>query len=442
MFRVHHFKLSIPILALFFLLSFFNPLLVDAATITPGACGIPAGCDEATAIWMFDPAARAQTCTTETVPQYSNCGTVSLNPPPPAGPVSGTRNCNIAPPIILYPTQNLSVNSGGSLSFRINAASAVSVSITVKNTVGTEVLSNLNLYDDGFHNDYENDDKIWGNTWFIPTSLAIGAYAIDVTINGNQTNPSLGSFNVAAPSACVQVVNNGNTAQKLDIVYLSEQYSGANLTAFRSDVNKFKNKLLSYEPFKAQSGKINIWLVENTDSLGCKYEDRLITCNTAAVLAKASICNYDVIGVIVNSATYGGGGGEDFFSSYNGQFSSSIYYGENVAVHEFGHTFGKLKDEYSYDVAPPGAVPGVQGSDPYYWLDGGNCDNNVSCTKWASSIGSDGIGCFINDNGTGHVGCQYNEWYRPLENNSMMLDMGGGFNLVNRLHLESLLSAF
>ncbi|HLB40527.1 MAG TPA: M64 family metallopeptidase, partial [Candidatus Babeliales bacterium] len=181
-------------------------------------------------------------------------------------------------------------------------------------------VARLDLYDDGNHNDNAAGDNIWGATWGV---TKIGAYHLEATVDNSRIYRNLRSFNIIVSPACVAVVNNGGSSQKLDIVYIAEQYGGANLATFRdNDVVKFKNKLLAFEPFKAQSNKINFWRIDNTDSLGCHNNcggiNRAICCDRAKVLDRASSCNYDKIGVIVNSSVYGGGGAMSYFTSYNG----------------------------------------------------------------------------------------------------------------------------
>jgi parallel beta-helix repeat protein len=62
--------------------------------------------------------------------------------------------------------------------------------------------------------------------------------------------------------------------------------------------------------------------------------------------------------------------------------------GDRVTVHEFGHSFGNLHDEYNSSTpSPVGVTP-----------DGPNCDSTIGCPKWGSPT------CI--------AGCTYNNWYR------------------------------
>jgi hypothetical protein len=147
----------------------------------------------------------------------------------------------------------------------------------------------------------------------------------------------------ATTSSCVKVSYNG--AGRLDIVYVGDDYTS--LSSFASDVTTFKNKLLSYEPFKSNTNKINIYRVDKIVDLGCEYNcngiARLICCDISKVKTLASECPADQIVVLVNNNNYGGAGyiSSDVAVSYRGD--------ARVAVHEFGHSFGDLTDEYDDD---------------------------------------------------------------------------------------------
>ena len=95
---------------------------------------------------------------------------------------------------------------------------------------------------------------------------------------------------------------------------------------------------------------------------------------------------YDEIIVIDNTATYSGGGARDLGSAAYKTNSYSSYcqvydgqYTVPMALHEFGHSFGDLCDEYSY------------GSEGYSYYPCVNC--RATCSDWSSLSGTCTVGC-------------------------------------------------
>jgi hypothetical protein len=68
----------------------------------------------------------------------------------------------------------------------------------------------------------------------------------------------------------------------------------------------------------------------------------LTTSNTKLVYDIAANVPYDVIFILVNSKMYGGGG----FYNHFGESTVDNYLSDIVCIHEFGHTFAGLADEY------------------------------------------------------------------------------------------------
>ena len=171
-------------------------------------------------------------------------------------------------------------------------------------------------------------------------------------------------------NGCLKLLYNGDPAQKLDVAIIGDQYSAGEMTKFASDANVFMNGLLSYEPFNSQRNKFNFYRIDNLKSLVCAYYERQLSCNMNAVELEASQCPADQVIVIVNNDIYGGGVGEILFRfaySYRGDYK--------VAVHEFGHSFGRLQEEYP-------ATPPIAYREEYDWTKRGyvrNCDSSPSC---------------------------------------------------------------
>ncbi len=157
----------------------------------------------------------------------------------------------------------------------------------------------------------------------------------------------------------------GDPHKKLDVVFLPEGYTKNEMEEFRKDCKKFANYFFEYSPFKENEEKINIWAVlapseqSGTDIpknsvwkrtlLNSSYytfdsERYLMTEDYDKVRDVASNVPYDQIYVLVNSSKYGGGAIYNFYSMTAAKNKKA----RQIFIHEFGHAFGALGDEY-YD---------------------------------------------------------------------------------------------
>jgi len=161
----------------------------------------------------------------------------------------------------------------------------------------------------------------------------------------------------------VKIVDNGESSTKEDLVFLAEGYTEEEMDKFVDDSKRFIDYLFSFEPYKSNKEKINIWLVKSvseesgTDIPGENIykntvmnsnfytfgsERYLTTPDFFAVRDVASSVPYDDICILVNSEKYGGGG------IYNHYCISSVDHAlsNQVFIHELGHSFAGLGDEY------------------------------------------------------------------------------------------------
>jgi len=165
------------------------------------------------------------------------------------------------------------------------------------------------------------------------------------------------------------VFENGPASTKLDLLILGEGYAEKDLPKFHADVKRLVEVLFTYEPFKSRRADFNVRALDlpakesgvlRPDSrifrrtpLSVQYgifgsERYVLTYDDRALREAASAAPYDFLEILVNDARYGGGG------IYNFQATASVDSGfsEYVFVHEFGHHFAGLADEYyTSDVA-------------------------------------------------------------------------------------------
>jgi hypothetical protein len=161
----------------------------------------------------------------------------------------------------------------------------------------------------------------------------------------------------------------GPPAQKVDILLISEGYTAAQMPKFRADAKRLVDALFAVEPFRSRKSDFNVRGLElpstqagvNRPHVGsfrrtpisAEYnifdsERYLLTLDNRGFRDAVSSAPYEFIEILANEAQYGGGG------IFNDQATTSVDTGfaEYVFVHEFGHHFAALADEYyTSDVA-------------------------------------------------------------------------------------------
>ncbi|MDL2227618.1 IgA Peptidase M64 [Odoribacter sp. OttesenSCG-928-L07] len=156
---------------------------------------------------------------------------------------------------------------------------------------------------------------------------------------------------------------NGDPASKVDVLILPDGYTESEMDKFKQDCDAFVEVLKTFEPFKSHINDFNVRGVlapskengvdvprkhdwKNT-ILDCHFDtfrsDRYCTSPSYfAIKDVAANAPYDQIYILVNSTIYGGGGIYNYYSvSTSGNMASA-----KVIIHEFGHAFAGLADEY------------------------------------------------------------------------------------------------
>ena len=157
----------------------------------------------------------------------------------------------------------------------------------------------------------------------------------------------------------------GDSKEAIDVVILAEGYTTEEMELFMEDAKITASEILSYEPFKSHSDKFNFIAVASPSAdsnvsvpqeeawrntaVGSNfmtfYMERYLTSgNVYAMydLATNIPCEHFVI--LANTDTYGGGG---IYNSYTLTTAHHPSF-RPVVVHEFGHSFAGLGDEYFY----------------------------------------------------------------------------------------------
>jgi hypothetical protein len=176
--------------------------------------------------------------------------------------------------------------------------------------------------------------------------------------------------------------DNGDPANRVDIVILGDGYTGSELAKYAADVETFVNGLFAQEPWKEYQKYFNVHRVDVTSAesgadhpertppvfkdtaLDATYDcagiQRLICVNVSKVntVLAASVLpdSRDVVFVIVNDNEYGGSGGSVAVASVHPDVVELV-------LHEVGHSFGLLADEYG-GPPPPSCNAGFEPPEP------------------------------------------------------------------------------
>jgi hypothetical protein len=155
----------------------------------------------------------------------------------------------------------------------------------------------------------------------------------------------------------------GAPEHKVDLLILGDGYTAQQMPKLERDARRFMEVLFSWEPFKARRQDFNLRVVlapsrevgPDEPRKGLYRDSRLgFTFNTfeterylnsldnRALQDVAANAPRDALLVLVNASRYGGAGLYNFYAA----FVSDNEYDDYVAVHEFGHAFAALGDEY------------------------------------------------------------------------------------------------
>jgi hypothetical protein len=176
-----------------------------------------------------------------------------------------------------------------------------------------------------------------------------------------------------SPGALLELQKMGDPAAKVDLLVLGDGYRAAERGKFERDARRFMEALFSTPPFREHQKDFNVWGlcpaaeesgvsrpssgIYRRSPVGASYdtfgtERYVLTTENRQLRDVASFAPYEFIEILVNGQTYGGGG---IFNQYATVAIDNLWAGY-VGVHEFGHQFAGLADEYyTSDVAylPP-----------------------------------------------------------------------------------------
>lgn len=166
-----------------------------------------------------------------------------------------------------------------------------------------------------------------------------------------------------APAPLIEIQKSGDPASKVDFLIIGDGYTAAEAGKFERDARRMTEVLFNTSPFKERRRDFNVWGlcppaaqsgvsrpstgVYRDSPLGATFdafgsERYVLTFDNRALRRAASFAPYEFVEILVNNRTYGGGGIHNLYSTVAADNAWADY----VFVHEFGHHFAGLADEY------------------------------------------------------------------------------------------------
>jgi len=224
------------------------------------------------------------------------------------------------------------------------------------------------------------------------------------------------------------IFNSGADDKRINIVILSDGYQESELGQFISDATNITNELFNQSPYAEYKDYFNVYaikvpsnesgadhpgtaldvsepvfpVVDVDNYFGSTFDFAsihrlLVPVNNSAItnVLATNFPLYDQVLILVNSPYYGGSGGAYATTSLEASAGE-------IAIHELGHSFGNLRDEYyAGDVYAAEGTNMTQETDP-------------SLVRWTNWHGDNGVGIYQHCCGGNSA-----NWYRPHENCKM-----------------------
>lgn len=227
------------------------------------------------------------------------------------------------------------------------------------------------------YDEAKHTSRAFENVFLVP--MPKDTVDVTVTLNDNRRETMTQLTHTVAPSdILIKHIGERNrtpfetlqtaqdTSRCIHIAFLAEGYRTDEMGIFLKDAAEATEALFAHEPFKTMRSRFNIIAVKapSADS-GTSEPSKGVWKNTAlhshfdtfysnrylTTLRLKTVHDwlaglpYEHIIILVNTQRYGGGG---ILNSYNLSMTHHPAF-KPVVVHEFGHSFAGLADEYAYD---------------------------------------------------------------------------------------------
>lgn len=220
----------------------------------------------------------------------------------------------------------------------------------------------------------------------------------------------------------VALLQNGTNDKRINIAVLGDGFTAAQLPNFVTSAQNTVNYLFTKSPYTEYKNYFNAYAIKVISNetglkhpgtatdvaepvipvtnpnnyLGSSFDFGVHRCiysnttNTVAQVLAANVPDYDITYILGNSTEYGGCGGTYAFASLNASSNE-------IVVHELGHSFGKLADEYWFSGSGESANK-TQNSNP-------------ATIKWKNWLGTNNVGIYPH--------AESPTWFRPHQSCEM-----------------------
>jgi hypothetical protein len=193
------------------------------------------------------------------------------------------------------------------------------------------------------------------------------------------------------------VMQNGEPRDKVDLLLMGDGYTAAEMQKWHADARRLTDLLFAASPFKEHRGDFNVWAIDTPaeesgvsrpsdgvwrhsplratyDAFGS--ERYILAFDNKRIREVAAAAPYEFIEIVVNGRKYGGGGIFNLYATVVSDNEWTPY----IFVHEFGHHFAGLADEYyTSDVAYSESNERPEPWEP-------NATADPKAAKWAALI--------------------------------------------------------
>ncbi len=248
---------------------------------------------------------------------------------------------------------------------------------------------------------------------------------------------------------CKYIHKGGDPKEVIDVAIVGEGYTAKERNLFYKDAKAAAESILEAEPFASHKDDFNFIAVapESTDSgvsvpqdgrwlntaVGGHFDTfyikrYLTTSNVFDIHDILQGLPYEHIIILANTEGYGGGG---IYNSYTLTTAHHEMFAP-VVVHEFGHSFGALADEYAYE--------NEDYDEPYYFPDVEPWEQNITTkkdfqAKWKDMMDASVPGVGLHEGG----GYLLKGVWRPAEDCRMRSNKADGFCPVCRRAIERII---
>ncbi len=210
-------------------------------------------------------------------------------------------------------------------------------------------------------------------------------------------DPSIDRSGSSKSSKLWAVIENGEPRRKVDLLLMGDGYTSVEMEKWHQDARRLADTLFAVSPFKEHRDAFNVWAIDTPSeetgvarlsdrvyrrsALRARYdafgsERYVLTFDNKRLRELASAAPYEFIEIVVNDRKYGGGGIFNLYATVSADNAFTPY----VFVHEFGHHFAGLADEYyTSDVAYDPAQERLEPWEP-------NATADSQAAKWKGLI--------------------------------------------------------